>query len=478
MRQRAAAPERADATSPRTAPRAAALAAVAWAAVQGCALPTEPEPAAPAAAMEARTPHVVVSPRETFQLGVTLLDEAGETVAGEVRWTSDDPDVADVSPSGALTGVAFGATRAIAHHEALTATVEVTVTEIQFASVDAGGGQSCGVSAEGVGYCWGGNFQGQLGSGSRDDSLFPVAVAGDLTFAQIAIGFGEVCGVTTRGAPFCWGRHDICFITGCGIAGIDREPVAVWSSEQLVSVGVSRAQTCGLTSWGGVECFFPAVLLYPVAPEIVSGQERFESIAVGLAHICGLTAEGRAMCWGNNGSGALGVPGVGASSDPVEVDGDLVLRQISGSGRTTCGLTEEGRAHCWGESRYYQLGVADSLAAPRPIHPELSFATLSVGSQHICGVTTDGVTYCWGEAIGSGTEGPTASCPGGRCYRDPVAVGGPVFTRISAGSFVSCGVTSEGSAYCWGRNEEGQLGDGTTLDRPTPVRVRGSVLPR
>ena len=97
----------------------------------------------------------------------------------------------------------------------------------------------------------------------------------------------------------------------------------------------------------------------------------------------------------------------------------------------------------------------------------LTFTAVSTGVAHTCGLTTSGAAYCWGYnnrgQLGDGTTTNRTS---------PVAVvGGFTFARVSAGADYSCGVTTAGAAYCWGRNGESQLGDGTTTDRFTPVRV-------
>ena len=92
---------------------------------------------------------------------------------------------------------------------------------------------------------------------------------------------------------------------------------------------------------------------------------------------------------------------------------------------------------------------------------------ISTGVWHTCGVTPGGAAYCWGDnffgQLGDGTSVARAT---------PVPVaGGLRFAAVSAGSFHTCGVTASGAAYCWGDNQNGQLGDGTTDRRTTPVPV-------
>jgi alpha-tubulin suppressor-like RCC1 family protein len=111
----------------------------------------------------------------------------------------------------------------------------------------------------------------------------------------------------------------------------------------------------------------------------------------------------------------------------------------------------------------------DSRLLPVPVSGGLSFATVSVGGRHTCGVTTDGFAYCWGSnGYGELGEGDTTFQP------SPVAVaGGLRFASVSAGMIHSCGLTTSGTVYCWGFNADGQLGDSTTDDRLSPVPVAG-----
>jgi len=98
----------------------------------------------------------------------------------------------------------------------------------------------------------------------------------------------------------------------------------------------------------------------------------------------------------------------------------------------------------------------------------MNFTAVGRGSVngHTCGITAAGA-YCWGWNLkGQLGDGTTIQ----RSTPVPVA-GGMSFTSVGAGGFHSCGLTAAGAAYCWGGNSRGQLGDGTTDDRPTPTRV-------
>lgn len=99
----------------------------------------------------------------------------------------------------------------------------------------------------------------------------------------------------------------------------------------------------------------------------------------------------------------------------------------------------------------------------------LWFRQITAGSFHTCGVTTDDRAYCWGQnssgELGDGT-GTSSSTP-------VVVAGGLRFVQVSAGSYYTCGLTTDDRAYCWGENISGKLGDGTAINRLSPAAVRG-----
>jgi alpha-tubulin suppressor-like RCC1 family protein len=210
-----------------------------------------------------------------------------------------------------------------------------------------------------------------------------------------------------------------------------------------------------------------ALFVASAGPATASSQ-KFVQISTGEDHTCGLTSRGAAYCWGYNGYGELGD---GTTTDsgvngPQAVIGGLKFTSIQTGGYYTCGLTSRGAAYCWGYNEYGQLGDGTTTDSnnngPQAVIGGLKFASISVGYYHACGLTSRGAAYCWGYngggELGDGTttdsnnNGPQA------------VIGGLKFASISAGYYYTCGLTTRGTAYCWGDNYYGQLGDGTTTD--------------
>ena len=160
--------------------------------------------------------------------------------------------------------------------------------------------------------------------------------------------------------------------------------------------------------------------------------------------------------------------------------GAAAFTSVTAGGGHTCALTANGRAYCWGRDDNGQLGVAPPSTiclpdqgpspcglVPFPVDGGLSFTQLTAGEAHTCGLTSDGSAWCWGSnSDGQLGDGSFTS------RHAPVAVSGALkFASIEAGDLLTCGVTTTGAVWCWGANSKGQLGDGTTTRRSTPVTV-------
>src|SRR3989454_3312249 len=202
----------------------------------------------------------------------------------------------------------------------------------------------------------------------------------------------------------------------------------------------------------------------------------FTSIAAGVLHTCGITSGG-GYCLGNNYKRRLGGASGALAFDsvPVLVSGGLDLASISVGANQSCGVTTSHAAYCWGINDNGELGNGTTSPSPaqRPVNGALSFTSISAGFGHTCGVTTDHAVYCWGAndsgQVGNGTRARSTT---------PALVSGSgttlLFASVAAGDRFTCGLTTGNAVYCWGDNQGGQLGNGTTVSSSTPVLVAGS----
>ena len=199
------------------------------------------------------------------------------------------------------------------------------------------------------------------------------------------------------------------------------------------------------------------------------------TVAGGNEHTCAVTTGGAVWCWGANWGGQLGNGTSMPRLTPVEVSPRLppldVTAVAAGDGHT-CAVTREGAVWCWGDNRAGQLGDGTTTWRPTPVAVsglgDSVVVALTAGWAHTCAVTSAGAVLCWGSnADGQLGDGTTTN------RLTPVVVSGlgSGATVVSAAARHTCAVTSAGAAWCWGWNGSGQLGDGTTTAALTPVAV-------
>jgi alpha-tubulin suppressor-like RCC1 family protein/serine/threonine protein kinase/HAMP domain-containing protein len=212
------------------------------------------------------------------------------------------------------------------------------------------------------------------------------------------------------------------------------------------------------------------------APLVIGGEGRFSSVAAGLSHTCAITRGGAAWCWGDNDHGQLGDRSFSQRGAPVRVAEDHAFQSITAGASHTCGLDSNDIAWCWGTNAHGQLGTGDTSTRDSTVpiavdRAATRFTSIVAGWSFTCGLGTNGRAWCWG-ANAAGQLGDGAMVD----RATPTAVASDVaFTSLTAGNTHACGVTAQGEAYCWGKNANGQLGDGTTTDRTVPTRVRSNA---
>lgn len=394
---------------------------------------------------------VHVSVGDTVQLGI-FLERGGRTyqyppvssgVWSEdvsITWSAAPPGVVTLSEAGVATGQALGTTSvsisaAGAHDIALVRVGAVASSpEVRFNSLDVSPFHGCAMITDGRAACWGSHWFGQLGVGEMrrlTQFVAPHIVTGGVSFEKLALGDKHTCGLAAS-TVYCWGQNDK------GQLGDDSN--------------VPRS-----------------------VPEAVASDEIFIDLAAGGEHTCALNDTGLAFCWGWNSEGELGVGSSAGLGDfrsrPTEVVGGLVLSRITAGSFHTCGLAEDGAAYCWGANTRGQLGAGTtaSKSTPLPVDGGHSFETINAGAEHTCGISMDAQVLCWGKndvgQLGSESGGVT-----------PALVPGITVASLALGASHTCAATPEGSAYCWGSNWAGQLGTGTggygtgeVLGMPTPV---------
>lgn len=427
-----------------------------------------------------------------------------KTVLNVSNETSPDKALATWSGSGTLpAGLTFNTSTGLLSGtpEAPSAGVSYTVTAtykkntgqrvytlvvgdvvLQVTQISVGANHTCAVTTQGGAVCWGLNDNGQLGDGTTTSRRTPVAVYG-LTagVANISAGRLHTCAVTTTGGTKCWGSNTDARL-GDGTTTQRLTPVDVSGlSSGVASVAAGGRHTCVLTTAGGAKCWgdntsgqvgYSSTITTRATPVDVSRLTAgVAAIAVGNSHSCAITTGGAAKCWGHNGNGQLGNNSTANRTSEITVTGlSAGVSGITGGWASTCAVLSSGAAKCWGSNGNGVLG--DGTATQRLTPVDVSGLTsgassISMGTNQTCAATSTGLK-CWGKntegQLGNGTVTDSRTPVG------TVSLGASL-VAVSSGSSHVCALLAGNTAKCWGRNAEGQLGDGTTTQRNTPVPV-------
>ncbi|MGQ0799861.1 MAG: RCC1 domain-containing protein [Pseudomarimonas sp.] len=332
--------------------------------------------------------------------------------------------------------------------------------------------------------CWGNNFDGQLGNASFTNRLTPRDVVG-LTAGveRIATGFQHSCAWSAAQGTRCWGDNAFGQL-GTGNTLTSETPLAVQqlaTGNGVLAGGVFH--TCSLTAAGGVRCWGQNTLgqvgdgsftdrSLPV--DVTGLGSGVTSLAAGGFHTCASLANGGLRCWGNNVSGQLGVGVTGDLGVPVEVTGlPGPVSAVSAGETHTCALTSAGAVLCWGNNTVGQLGdgTLDSRGTPTPVVGLGSgVRAISISGNFSCALLQSGGVRCWG-----GNESGQLGDGSLVAKRTPTPVTGlsAGIASIEAAWYHTCATTNAGALLCWGRNTEGQLGDNSTRQRLIPIAVPG-----
>jgi alpha-tubulin suppressor-like RCC1 family protein len=440
-------------------------------------------------------------------VAVTFTVQTGNgTLEGGVSTlmvTTDGNGKATVSWTlpGALGTYTLGAAADGESGEQITASIAGVVQEAAAlvpteTSLLTGSEHTCAITPSNEIYCWGRNGEGQLGinawgAGAARSTPEAVQIPTGVEFAALAVGGTglHTCALSTVGYAYCWGWNQYYQIGVDDIWAKVVTPVPVPGSTVFTSIASGSGHNCGLTSDGKAYCWGhndhgqlgDGTQTDRMTPVPVSTAVSFESVFPGGLHTCGIEAgTGKAYCWGDNEYGQLGIGSTTDQSFPTEVPGDGGFADLAAGWYHTCGVTTAGTAWCWGRNNQAELGLgttSDPVDQPQRITSVSGFSSITAGSAHTCALTSGGVAYCWGRAdqgqLGWGDPaGPDKKVP-------TLVAGGLTFAVLSAGSLHTCGLTADGTAWCWGDNGSWQLGQGESMDpgvypvdAPLPVTVK------
>jgi formylglycine-generating enzyme required for sulfatase activity/alpha-tubulin suppressor-like RCC1 family protein len=314
------------------------------------------------------------------------------------------------------------------------------------------------------------------------------SAAADAGAGSLAVGHGHSCLLRADRSIWCWGSNRL------GSVGVkSRQPTQQYQPTAVrvkipaaKQVAIASVQTCFEAEAGGTSCWGGRLSDDDASPQplMIAGSQRLVSGTAG----CALDAGGTATCWGEDANGRLS-PGdrdavravFGAKVALRALNTGTPLADIAVGDRHTCALARDGRVLCWGLNNFGQIALGSEvqeLAEPRAVEGLAGVKQIASGSFHSCALDGDGAVWCWGRGddgqLGIGEVKPPNEFSDKSYSPKPTGVEGlDSVRRIAAGASQTCAITGDGALFCWGANDDGQIGNGTAEDARAPSRVRG-----
>ncbi|MFA5249646.1 MAG: FISUMP domain-containing protein [Candidatus Paceibacterota bacterium] len=323
--------------------------------------------------------------------------------------------------------------------------------------VGTGWNHSCALKSDGTVWCWGQNLSAQLGDGTTINKSVPVQVLGaggigKLTgVSQLSVGDNHNCAIKNDNTIWCWGYN--------------------WRGQLGDNTTTQRTSPVQVLGAGGI-----------------GKLTGVSQASLGDNHSCAVKTDGTVWCWGYNNAGVLGTGDTTSSRVPIQVLGEggvgklTGISQVSAGESNTCAVKPDGTVYCWGWNYSGQLGTNNTTLSYVPIQPLNSngvgnltgVSYIFSGQRTTCVIKTDKTLWCWGNND-SGRLGINNTTE----QHLPVQVldkyGSGYFAdtaKITGKFYNLCAVKTDGTAYCWGENNKGELMiSNMTYSRYLPTQV-------
>ena len=393
-------------------------------------------------------------------------------------------------------------------------------------AISSGEWHTCAILDDASVSCWGYNYNGQLGDGTTTDRNTPTQTSSlgtGRTAVAISSGAFHTCAILDNASVSCWGINDRGQL-GDGTRTQRNTPTQtlnLGTGRTAVAISSGYEHTCAILNDASVSCWgynyrgqlgegvFTNSRKIPAQTSSLGTGRTAVAISSGGDHTCAILDDASLSCWGGNEYGQLGdgttttrntpaqTSNLGTTTYPRTValserdfDGDGVLNifdvhhnldyretAISSGAYHTCAILDDGSVSCWGDNHYGgQLGDGTTTLSRNTPAKTSTLGTgrtavaISSGGYHTCAILDDGSVSCWGgndrKQLGDGTttdrNTPTQTSSLGT---------GRTAVAISSGDYHTCAILDDGTVSCWGRNQRGQLGDGTTTNRNTPTQT-------
>jgi alpha-tubulin suppressor-like RCC1 family protein len=332
------------------------------------------------------------------------------------------------------------------------------------------------ITTDGTLWAWGKNDLGQLGDGTNINKNTPVRIGTESNWSKICAGADFTIAIKTDGTLWAWGNN-LNGQLGDGTNTNKNVPTRIgtstnWSEISAGTYHVLAIKTTGtLWAWGQNSYNILGLSIASVnVPTQVGTATNWSKVSTKLWHSIAIKTDGTLWGWGRNNIGQLGNGTTTNLTTPTKIGIEANWVSVSVGAYHTIAIKTNGTLWAWGENGYYQLGdgTTNNKNIPSQIGTNINWSKIYAGEYHNHAIKTDGTLWSWG-SNGYGVSGNGTT--NGNIYL-PTQIGTSTnWSKVSTWRYHSIGIKGANEIWAWGYNLNGQLGDGTNIDKNSPVYV-------
>ena len=354
-------------------------------------------------------------------------------------------------------------------------------SDTNWKSITTGSVHAVAIKHDGTLWTWGDNESGQLGDGTITAKLVPTQIGTDTNWKSINAGYYYTVAIKSDGTLWTWGDNYYGQL-GDGTTNYKSIPTQIGSDTSWSNIAAGSSHTVAiktngtLWAWGNNENkeLGDGTNISKSIPTQIGSDTSWSSITVGYDYTVAIKSNGTLWGWGANWSGQLGDGTTDSKSVPTQMGNDTHWLSITAGDWHTIAIKTDETLWSWGNNNYGQLGdgTTNDKSIPTQIGSDINWSSIDAGHSHALALKNNGTSislYTWGKndygQLGNGTTTTTNK-------NFPTQIGTNTFWKsVTAGVYHTVAIKNDGTLWAWGYNYYGQLGDGTTTTKYLPTQI-------